>query len=92
MAAVVAHEQVGSLSTVKTPSVPTSCRTAFVQAVGQNVYMTLDGSTPSGTNGFVLRTTDPPLQLNLASKIKAAKFLEVSASAVVNLIYFGDNA
>ena len=92
MAAVRSHEQITGLSSVKSPTVPANMNAAHIQAQGQNVYVTTDGTTPSSTNGFVVRTTDAPFYVTIASGLEALKFLEVTASAVVNITYYGNDA
>lgn len=38
---------------------------AMLVASGQNVWVTFDGTTPSTSNGILLKTTDPPLVVAL---------------------------
>lgn len=82
---VGAHTQNSSLSSVVTVSVPNGANGLLVQCTGQNVRYTLDGSTPSSTNGFVLYATSSPVIIVAGSDDTSLKFIETAASAV--LIY-----
>jgi hypothetical protein len=48
-----------STATVLTP--PAGATKLLIQALGQNVRFTLDGTTPTATLGFQLKAGDPPV-------------------------------
>lgn len=67
-------------ATVYTINVPTNdIESILVQVHTQNAYYTLDGSTPSATNGFVLYAGNDPLLISMNDTI-AIKFLGVSGA------------
>ncbi len=80
------HQHVTSLSTVKTLTVPDGVTFALIQPSTQGVWLTADGTVPSSSNGFplaagtVLKYTANPKLLNM---------IEQTASAVVDVWYFG---
>jgi hypothetical protein len=54
----------------------------MVQTHTQNVWYTLDGSTPSATNGFVLLATQPPIIINVGAGV-IPNFLRAASGAVL---------
>ena len=54
----------------------------MVQTHTQNVYYTLDGSTPSAANGFVLLTTQNPIIINIGKGV-TPMFLRAASGAVL---------
>lgn len=54
------------------------------------IYYTLDGSTPSATNGQKLATAGDMLTLAGRTKIANLKMIRVSADSVVNVTYYRD--
>lgn len=87
----VGFERLTGLSSVKTPTIPNGTTHVWLQAETQAVRVTFDGSTaPTSTVGAVIRADDPPLELSV-DLVKNAKFIEESASASLNLIYFGNS-
>ena len=61
---------------------PTGSEHLMVQAHTQNIYYTLDGSTPSATNGFVLLTTQPPIVI-LVGKGVVPNFIAAAGGAIL---------
>ena len=90
--ACLGHQQVTGLSGVKTLTLPAGARQAHLQAITQDIRYTLDGTTPSSTNGLLLSAADYPTPITLEQGLAIAKFLEATASAVLNVAYFGNNA
>ncbi len=80
------HQQVTSLSTVKTLTVPDNVVYALIQPITQGVWLTSDNSTPSSTNGFPVAAGTT---LKYTADPKALKMIEQTASATVNVWYFG---
>jgi len=54
----------------------------MVQCHTQNVWYTLDGSTPSATKGFVLLTTQNPIILSIGHGV-TPMFLRAASGAVL---------
>jgi len=54
----------------------------MIQTHTQNVYYTLDGSTPSATNGFVLLTTQSPITIDVTNGV-IPNFLRAASGAVL---------
>lgn len=55
----------------------------LVQTTSQNVRFTLDGTTPTATTGFQLKTTDPPLLIMLTDGV-ILTVIEEAATAAFN--------
>lgn len=62
----------------------------WLQALTQNVRMTLDGSTPTAAAGIRLTAGDPPIEVS-GENARTAKFIEESGSATLEVVYFGTN-
>lgn len=80
------YQQVTSLNTVKTLTVPAGAERAFFIVTGQNVRYRDDGTNPDANTGMLIKTTDPPLEYK--GDLAALKFIEVTASAVLNVAYY----
>jgi len=61
---------------------PTGSERLMVQTHTQNVYYTLDGSTPSATNGFVLLTTQNPIIILVGHGV-VPNFLRAAGGAIL---------
>ena len=61
---------------------PNDSNYLMVQSHTQNTYFTLDGTTPSATNGFVLLTTMAPIKIDMGTSV-FPKFLRVASGAVL---------
>ena len=61
---------------------PTGSEFLMVQTHTQNVYYTLDGSTPSAANGFVLLTTQNPIIINVGKGV-TPNFIRAASGAVL---------
>jgi len=83
------HQQVTGLSATKTLTLPSGTRMALLQAETQDIRYTLDGTTPSSTNGLLLTAGDYPTPVTVEAGLPDAKFIETTASAKLNATYFG---
>ncbi len=81
------HQHVTSLSTTKTLTVPDNTVFCLIQATTQGVWLTADGTTPSSTNGFPLVAGGT---LKYTADPKLLKIIEQTASAVIDVWYFGN--
>ena len=52
----------------------------LIQSLTQNSRYTLDGTTPTSTKGFQLKTTDPPVIISLVG-ITSLKVIQEAATA-----------
>ena len=75
----------GSNSDYWAVSFPASA--AYLDVLTNGIYYTMDGSTPSATNGQRLNAGDA-LTIAGRQKISALKMLRQSADSVVNLAYY----
>lgn len=68
--------------------IPLHARGILMQALTQNVRYTLDGTTPTAGRGFQLKAGDPPVYVELGSRISLKIIGEVAGGV---LCYeFGD--
>ena len=84
----VTHGQLTGLDSEQALTVPAGATTVLLQAKTQNVYYTMDGTTPSSTNGLILIAGLAPI--SYSGKLSDLNFLEVNASAVLNYAFFID--
>jgi len=78
-----AHTRNASLSSAVTLSIPDGARLLIVQALAQNVRMTLSAtSTPTATVGFRLTAGDPPLAFPVGEN-SVFKFIEETSGAEI---------
>ena len=84
------RETISGLSAVKTLTAAKvrAAGTVWLQALTQNVRMTLEGTTPSASAGIRLTAGDPPIEIQ-GEDAANAKFIEEAASATVEVVYFG---
>lgn len=89
MTVSIDREKIDGLSAVKslTAAKVRAAGHIWIQALTQNVRMTLDGTTPTASVGIRLTAGDPPLELSGENALDA-KFIEETPSAVVEVVYF----
>ena len=81
---VGSHISVTDISSVYTPDCPVKATMALVQAFGQNVRYTLDGTVPTTSMGFRLTAGDAPSILPFTD-LTTLKFLEEAGGATLEL-------
>lgn len=89
--ACTGQEKITGLSTAKTltAALVKDSSTVWVQALTQNVRMTLDGTTvPTASVGIRLTAGDPPLVIATVDALQA-QFIEETSAAVLEVAYFG---
>jgi hypothetical protein len=68
-----AHNDGLAIATAQTITIPAGATKFLVQALGQNVRITLDGTPPTASTGFQIKADDPwvlvPLGLNTSIKV-----------------------
>lgn len=80
-----AYQNITSLNTAKTLTVPEGTRRVIVQANTQAVYYTLDGTTPANNNGLVLAAGESVEIEGIA--LSGFKAIEVTSGAVLKVCY-----
>lgn len=80
-------QQITSLSTSTSLTVPAGAAIAVIQCETQNVRWRDDGSAPTATVGMLMRTTDAPYVFE--GSLAAIRFIEATASAKINVTYYG---
>lgn len=83
--ACVGFEQITSLGTAAGLTPPAGAKFALVQSEAQNVRMRGDGTNPTASVGIILVANAAPLVI---SNLAAAKFIEVTGSAKLNVEYY----
>ena len=82
------YQQLTSLNTAATLTVPTGANIATLQAETKDVRYRSDGTAPTASVGSILYAgADPSLYFG---NLSALKLIEVSASAKLNVHYFHD--
>lgn len=75
-----AHVDGPTISSATTLTPPALATKVMIQALGQNVRFTLDGTTPTATTGFQLKAGDPPMILPLGNST-VIKVIQEAATA-----------
>ncbi len=84
------YQQVTSLGSAVALTVPSGADLAVIQAEGQSVRFLLDGSSPTASTGArIIKDSQIPTQIRSIDGLKVAKFIEESASAKLNVLYYG---
>jgi len=78
-----AHHNVSLGTGVYSPQdQPIGANYLMVQSITQATIFTLDGSTPSATNGFVLLTTQSPVLIGMGTSV-IPRFLRAASGAIL---------
>jgi hypothetical protein len=77
---VSTHADGPTISSATTLTPPTGATKILIQALTQNVRVTLDGTNPTATLGFQLKAGDPPLLIPLGNST-VLKVIEEAATA-----------
>lgn len=80
------YQQITSLSSAAALTVPTGARLALIQPETQGVRWRDDGSAPTASVGMPL---PPGATLQYDGSLSAIRFIEVTASAKLNISYYG---
>jgi hypothetical protein len=81
------YEQITGLSSVKALTVPTGTSMVIVTAETQGVRWRGDGTDPTATVGYPLASGNE--MVFTAGNFTALRFIEQTASAKLNVYYFG---
>lgn len=85
----VGFQQISSLAASTGLTVPATARFCWVQCENANVRFRLDGTAPTASVGQILYDGDPPLSLENAAAMAAARFIAAGGSPKLNVHYFG---
>jgi hypothetical protein len=80
-------QQITTLSSATSLTVPANSRAAIVQCTAQNVRWRDDGTNPTTTIGMQLKAGSEYTFLYIGG-LSAIKFIEETASAVLNISYY----
>jgi hypothetical protein len=83
MKVVGSHTQNAALSSAVTIAVPATATHVLLQATSQNVRVTVDGTAPTGTKGFLVAAGAAYVKLPVASN-GSLKAIEAAASATLD--------
>jgi len=73
---------------VVTLTPPTGATKLLIQALDQNIRITLDGTAPDATTGFQIKAGDPMLLIPLGNAT-VIKVIEEAATADINMQWGG---
>lgn len=61
---------------------PVGAKRLLIQAIGQNVRYTLDGSAPTATRGFQLKAGDPPILIPVGANTSIRVIQETATAEI----------
>lgn len=82
------YQQVTSLGTAASLTVPAGTTYALIQAEAQNVRWRDDGTAPTASVGMVLLAGSDAYGFN-GTQLAKVQFIQVTATAVLNVSYYG---
>lgn len=88
---VGAHGSNTNLSGAVSLTPPAGAKSAIIQAIAQNVRMTLDGTVPTATVGFQIRAGDPPTVIDLPTGV-TPKVIQETAGAAIQVQWIAYNS
>ena len=81
------YQQLTPLTTATALTVPPGAQFCWMKCTGQNVRWRDDGTNPTSTVGVLMQTTDHAIWY--AGKLSKLKFIQVSATATLDVLYYG---
>jgi hypothetical protein len=82
LAPVGDHVSDDDIDAAVTLTLPATATALLIQATGQNVRYTLDGTVPTASSGFRLRSDDPPVIIDIGVGM-TIKVIEEAATATI---------
>lgn len=77
------------LAALGSPAViPPGALGALLQAEAQNIRWRDDGTNPTATVGMILLSGQPPVWFS-GAQMRAAKFLQATSGAILNISFYG---
>lgn len=83
----ISYEQITSLSSATGLNIPANASMVWLQAETSNIRYKLEGGTPTAASGMIMRSTEPPIEIQTA--LAPMKFIQEAAGAILNVTYFG---
>ena len=83
---VESHNDGLDVSSAATLTIPAKATKLVIQALEQNVRMTLEGTTPTSTKGFQIKAADPMIVIPLGANTQI-KLIEEAATADVQYMF-----
>lgn len=80
------YQQITSLAAVQTLAVPSGATAALIMSEIASVRYRDDGTKPTATVGMLLNAGGSPLLY--AGNLAAIAFIQVSAAAILNVLYY----
>lgn len=80
------YQQITSLSSATSLTIPTGGQIALIQAETQSIRMRDDGTDPDATVGFLISAGDV---LEYDGDLRDVRLIETAASAKANILYYG---
>jgi len=80
------HEQL-TPTTAESLTIPEGSEFAYLQADAGDVRVTLDGTTPSSTNGLLIKNGASPFPIT--TKLSDVRALEEDGGAILEVAYVG---
>lgn len=77
---VGSHNDGLDISSAATIAIASGATRLLIQALGQNARFTLDGTVPTATKGFQLKSGDPPVLIPVRAGITTFKIIEEAAT------------
>ena len=74
------HSDGATISTAVTLTIPSGAQKLLIQALTQNVRLTLDGTAPEIAKGFQLKAGDPPIMIPISTGV-TVKVIQEAATA-----------
>ncbi|HEY8879199.1 MAG TPA: hypothetical protein VIN03_16645 [Roseateles sp.] len=84
------YQQITSLSGAQGLTVPAGTKLALIQAETQAVRWRDDGTAPTATVGYPLAVGSELRYTGTAAALAAIRFIEQTASAKLNVSYYGN--
>ena len=83
LSVIGSHHNVSLGTAVYSPQdQPNGANYLMVQSITQSTIFTLDGSTPSATNGFVLLVTQSPILIGMGTSV-IPRFIRAASGAIL---------
>lgn len=83
---VLLYEQISGLNTAKGLNAPVGTKLAVITPQDANVRWRADGTDPTASVGMPLYSTS---YLNWTSNFSAIKFIALSGTPILNVVYYG---
>lgn len=83
---VVGNQQSLSVASATPVPLPNGANGMLIQAIGQNVRITLDGSAPTTSHGYQIRAGDPAVVLLMQPNSPTLQAIQEAATAIFEVL------